>query len=1170
MKVTKQNMKFMKLIKQNIKKLLQVFLLGSLAVITLFFSYKGAHKDLKKKMDSDYPVWIEMMETPGVNLFEARKAFDDYWKHHAHFKGDQSKQFERWYTRNVERIDTYGNVIPYTKVIEEFQRMRSLANFTQLGQWFNYGPINVGPRNGVKRDGGRVKDIEFHPTDPNTYYVSCFKSGLFRTLDAGDTWDPLTDQLPNDVRISKVLPSTPTTIFIGTATGLLKSIDDGATWNTTGLSIGATNAVLIKPDNENIILAGNQNGIYRSTDGGTTFTLVQAASKVEELRVHPTDPSIMYAGTNGGTQGSTINFSQFFRSVDGGLTWSENTADFGDGTFMKIAVTPAQPNYVYVINSKDHLGNDSFDGVYLSTDSGVTFTKRSGGTPNIIGYDDTGGLSRGQPSYNLFIVADPTDANLLYAGGVKSWKSIDGGTTWTQVFNNVTTDGGGLHLDQLTWAHSPHNNTLFAVNDGGIYFLNNEDKFQQITDGLPIAEIWECTQSQQNKENVAGGTFHGGIKLNKDGRWLSPWGGDESTVLFDYSDDTYAYHFKYEKIHRSSDGGRSFQRINPTTADRGEYTGTGVLDKSDVNILYAGLFEVERINNARTANSSTVWDKISSFGGSTKIQKIEQADANHNIMYVSRNGTFYRSDNVRAASPSFTDITANLIGSGSIADIATHPTDENLVYILRGNKIYKSSNKGMSWTDISNGLPNIPMLEMVYDKLSNEGIYIGTDMGVYYKDATMSSWIDYSNGLPVIRVSGMDIYYGTTRNDSFLTIATDGRGFWRSALSDVVVNSPVADFSVSNTSTLVGGIITFNDTSTNNPAKHEWTFEGGEPTESLDVNPNVVYNTPGQYLVTLKVTNSAGNDIKSINNYITVSAGGDLQAHYNFDNDLLDSSGYARHLTATNYPNLLVFENDHIDQAFSAITTSGVGSFLQETNNFSISSNDARTVTAWIKTNVNAYQGIVSMGSTGTRAKYSVIINASGQFRTEVSGTGHNGTTDIADGTWHHVASVYDGAGTNTLYVDGVQVSTNNIFGTLVTSEAPLLVASEKFNPSARGFQGALDDVRVYSRALTSNEITTIMSGNTLSFNEVNLLDQVLEIYPNPFTDNLSIKVPFTDELKIILYDLSGKVIRKKHTKSPTKGNIEIKTNDVPSGVYILSVQQGTSEISRKIVKINN
>jgi len=1132
----------------------------------------GQNKDDNSK---EYPIWIEMMEMPNVNMKEARKSFDDYWKQNTHHKGDKTKKFERWYTINSNRLDQMGNVISAAQVKREFQRLKIDGIVEQKGEWMNYGPINVGARpDGNKRDGGRVKDISFHPVDPETYYVSCFKSGLFKTMDAGNSWKPLTDHLVEEVYTSKLHASSPNTIYIGTNLGVLKSLNDGVTWNATGLPSVVTKALLIKTDDENIVIAGSVSGIYRSTDGGANFTLVKGASKVEDVKIHPTNSNIMYASTNAAT-------SQFYRSIDAGLTWALDTS-FGKGGFMKIAVTPAEPNNVYVINARDHLGDDSFEGVYVSTNSGSSFTKRASVTPCITGYRDDGSISKGQPNYNLFITVDPVDPNLIYAGGVKSWKSIDGGVNWVQIYNNVTTTGFRLHLDQLSWAHSPLTKTLFAVNDGGVYYLNSEKKFKSITDGLPIAEVFECTQSQSNPFNVAGGTMHCGVKLNRDGIWYSSWGGDEATVLFDYSDDLYAYHFKYEKISRSKDGGHSFQRINSSSADRGEYTGTGVLDKSDVNTLFIGLFEVERINNARTATSSQVWDKISSFGGNTKIKKIVQSDANHNILYVSRGGGFYRSDNVREANPTFKNVSEGLPTSGTINDIETHPTNANIVYILLGSKVYKSIDKGLNWTNISSGLPNVSLLEMVYDKSSDEGIYIGTDIGVYYKDATLTSWVDYSEGLPAIRVSGMDIYYGATRQSSFLTIATDGRGFWRSELNEISAQTPVVNFSSDktaifnngkvkfiNTSTDVqvgafvwtfeGGIPTtsiesnpivkypdigsykvslsyvnnagtetksienyvavtqlpapvasfssdvqnvfagngvfFTDSSTGNPTSWEWSFEGGTPANSTEQNPIITYNTTGVYKVVLKVGNSVGEATKEITNYITVtenSGTGTLQAHYNFQGNLKDASSYQRSLVPIGDFNP-VFSADRTENLSSAYNAPEEGSKYLSNSYKGIGVNNKRAVTVWFRTTtVGSRKTIISWGKNAEGQMFNVMIDG-GTVRIEAGSCSLRSTKDnLDDNEWHHLAVTYDPIDGDKLkdvkiYLDGVldtnQTDANNSY----RSEEVVINTDILTNTMRIGsvnysdgyiYYGSIDDVRIYSDALSLQEIITIKNSS--------------------------------------------------------------------------------------------
>lgn len=1245
------------------KKIFLLVLIGFVLYSYFVTNYEG-HKISKH---NDYPIWIDMMDQENVNVDEAREAFDNYWEYHTHHKGDKSKKFEQWYAINSRRLDQYGHVISTVQVRDELQRIRLNAGVEQQGMWFNYGPINVGPRNnGDKRDGGRVKDIEFHPIDPNTYFVSCFKSGLFKTSNGGKTWIPLTDQLPQQVYISKVVPSNPGIMYIGTDAGILMSSDGGLNWEPTGLSNRKTKALLIKPDDENVIVAGNESGIFRSTDAGNSFVLVQAANKVEELRIHPEDHNIIYAGTNGPT-------SQFFRSTDGGISWVERTSDFGTGAFIKIAVTPAQPDYVYLINSRDHLDDDSFEGVYRSTDTGITFIKQSGGLPCITGYNSTtGGISRGQPNYNLFIVADPVDANIVYAGGVKSWKSIDGGVHWTQSFDNVTSLGFGLHLDQLTWAYSPSNNRLFAVNDGGVYFLNEDNKFQPITDGLPIAEAWECTQSQTNPSHVAGGTFHCGIKLFRNGDWYSPWGGDEATVLFDHTDDNFAYHFKYEKISRSVDGGFSFQRINPSTADRGYYTGTGVIDRSDVNTLYVGLFEVERTQNARTTSANSVsWTKISSFGGNKRIEKIEQSYADHNILYVSREGNkFYRSDDVRDLSPTFKDLTSKLPLNGKVTDIATHPTDANVVYILLGSQIYKSFDKGESWTNISGeGLPGVALLEMVYDNSSDEGIYLGTDIGVYYKDATMNDWIDYSEGLPVIRVSGMDIYYGENREKNFLTISTDGRGFWRSELygvetqlpevdfksdttsifsegkvrftnlsSEVPVGTylwtfeggspatsidknpiitykevgiyrvtleyttnagiatkskdnyitvvslppPAADFSVSKQSVFKGSFVSFVDNSLNQPATWEWTFEGGDPTSSMDQNPIIKYNDIGTYKVVLKVTNSAGSDIKEALDFIKVTANsgsGSLQGHYNFDENLFDASSYARDLNVVGsfVPSYIVDKDSNPASAYQSQGESGqylIGSYK------GVGSNKERSVTAWFKTNnAGSRKTIVSWGQNMTGKMFNVMIH-NGKVRIE------GGTCNVQsfkkgldNNSWHHVAVTYDSSDGDKLkdikiYIDGVFDANEPDSGASYQSEIvsintdttlnDLRIGSSEYNGNYF-WQGSIDDLRIFSRALSSDEIFVLYANGTTGLEEENLIDNNTKAYPNPFLDFITIETSIVIK-KIATYNASGNLVMSK-VSDIKNGQFSINMKNEASGLYFVVLETNRERHIVKIIK---
>ncbi|PCH71362.1 MAG: hypothetical protein COC06_01630 [Bacteroidales bacterium] len=855
-------------------------------------------------------------------------------------------------------------------------------------------------------------------------------------------------------------------IYIGTSLGILKTIDGGATWNSTP-RMTETKDLLLKSDNQNIIVAGCKDGIYRSEDAGATWELVQAAVKVEDLESHPSNANIMYASTNDSP-------SNFYRSVDGGATWTEDTG-FGQGTFMKIAITPSEPDYVYVINSRDHLSDDSFEGVYRSTDAGGTFTKQSD-SPCITGYKADGAISRGQPNYNLFILVDPVDSNIVYAGGVKSWKSTDGGLTWIHFYEDITTEGDNLHLDQLEWGYNPHTNIIFSVNDGGVYYLTDEDKFQMITDGLPIAEVYECTQSQTKKTNVAGGTMHCGVKLNNDGIWYTPWGGDEATCIIDYSNENYVYHIKYDKVQRSSNGGFNYTRINSANSDRGHYAGTGTLHKGDSKIMFVGMLEVTQTKDARAG--TVIWETISSFGGTSKIQKIEQSTANLNILYVARSSKLYRCDDANAASPSFLDLSSTMPVSGLVNDIATHPTNENLVYILLGSKIYKSFDKGSTWTDITLNIPSVALMEMVYDKTTDEGIYVGTDLGVFYKDATMTSWVDYSKNLPIIRVSGMDIYYGSTKEESVLTVSTDGRGFWRSPKYGVITQAPVGDFTSDKTTILSGSSIKFSNSSSNYPSSYKWIFEGGVPQTSINENPKVLYDTPGTYAVTLSVANSAGNDAITKTGYITVSDGdgGTLHVHYLLDGNTNDASLYGR--------NAINSGVTFIDDATKGTVAYFDGSAQLTIPDYTgVVTTESRTITAWIKTET-PNKAIVAWGVAQTSQKWVFRLESTGVLRLEPGGGNIIGSTVVSDNLWHHVACVFEDDGTPNindvkLYVDGVlETSTSTEISINTQPLDDVEIGNDQLN---RKFVGQMSDVRIYNKALTSSEIidlATVETGN--------------------------------------------------------------------------------------------
>ncbi len=338
---------------------------------------------------------------------------------------------------------------------------------------------------------------------------------------------------------------------------------------------------------------------------------------------------------------------------------------------------------------------------------------------------------------------------------------------------------------------------------------------------------------------------------------------------------------------------------------------------------------------------------------------------------------------------------------------------------------------------------------------------------------------------------------GAATNSNFKTGAVDDVRIYDTELTaeeiftaaDISGPPPVAEFSASNLTPAVGDIVTFTDASSELPTTWAWDF--GDATavgDSTAQNPQVAYQTPGTYTVTLTATNAVDGDDEVKTDYITVSAGtgsGDLQAQYDFDNSLTDASTYGRDLVAVGAFSA-VYEADHSGIAESALTTSGVFEDHLVTGYPGIGGDNARTVTAWFNVTGASREPIVSWGMNTPGAMFNVMISG-GVPRIE--GGGASLVTEDADltGTWHHIAVTFDPINGDKLsnckiYVDGV-LSTNKtdaagsyqsettIINTDISTNL-LKVGSAVY--STYTFHGAIDDVRIYSRALTAEEVATI------------------------------------------------------------------------------------------------
>ena len=295
---------------------------------------------------------------------------------------------------------------------------------------------------------------------------------------------------------------------------------------------------------------------------------------------------------------------------------------------------------------------------------------------------------------------------------------------------------------------------------------------------------------------------------------------------------------------------------------------------------YKNIWKASNVLPGAPVNFVKISDNLAG-SNSSDMAVVEHSSADSNILFIARSDNkLFRSDNCLDASPSWTDLTGYLPASVTATSIATHPTNPNTVYMTAGTKVYKSINKGNSWTDISGSLPAVHISSIVCYKNANEGLYIGTDAGVYYSDKFTGGWISFSEGLPANgRITELEIYYD---NDSVsqdvIKASSYGRGLWGSDMYHAPVT---ADFSASHTLIPTGCNVNFTDQSAGVPDYWKWTFQGGIPSSSTDRNPaGISYSTPGNYTVKLKCWNVFSQDSVTKTNYITVS--GSLLPAVNF------------------------------------------------------------------------------------------------------------------------------------------------------------------------------------------------------------------------------------------------------------------------------------------------
>lgn len=679
-------------------------------------------------------------------------------------------------------IKIRGEAVPGWQASDLRLQRRSTVDWQLMGP----RPITGEFWSGDDDASGRVVDIAVDPSNPLRAYIASASGGIWRTLDGGASWIPLTDELPNLNHGCVALdPSDPQVVWAGTGEyttqsagdGVFRSPDGGGSWvrAATTAQVGITcSQLLVDPTDSDTVHLTGAAGYSRTTDGGTSWvsTLSGAASG---LAMDAGDPLRLYLGRHG---------DGIYRSLDGGSAWTRLSVGLPTSDVQRIvlAAAPSQAGRVFaaIVN-----GAAGLRGLYRTDDGGDTWSQLSN-TPN---------FPSPQGWYDTFVGVSPTDADEVWAGGVfPSYavagviRSTDGGDSWDDV--TVGTLGGQVHPDQHAVAFGP-DGSVWVGSDGGIWrTLDAGTTWLALNNQLTITQNYNIALHPRNPDLVMGGTQDNGTaeRVSGDLSWPQLIGGDGGFLAYDHDQPTRRYS-TYVRLAVFRFNGASFAEITgPWSNDRRSFISPLVMDPNDSKTLLGGTYRVWRTNNA---DGAAAWSSISndlSGGAGGVLNAIAVAPGDSNAIYTgsSRGKVFATTGGL------WVDRSAGL-PSGEVSDLAVDPTDSAVAYVAfhntSGPRVLRTEDRGASWQDVTGALPSGVSARALAVEWRTEPplLFVGTGVGVYWSLDGGASWEKDGADLPNVNIG--DLVVDPTRD--LIVAGTYGRGAWRGMLTALLGRTPI-------------------------------------------------------------------------------------------------------------------------------------------------------------------------------------------------------------------------------------------------------------------------------------------------------------------------------------------------------------------------------------------
>lgn len=692
---------------------------------------------------------------------------------------------------------------------------------------------NIGPA----LTSGRIADIDIHPNDENIWYVAVGSGGVWKTTNAGTSWNPVfDDQSSYSIGSVTIDSNNPNTIWVGTGEnvggrhvgygdGVYKSTDGGNSWQNMGLTNSEhISRVIVHPDNSDIIWvaaqgplwdSGGDRGLYKSTDGGESWDKVLGDDEwvgVTDIVMDPRNPDRLYAATwqrhrtaaayMGGGPGSGIH-----KSTDGGDSWKELESGLPDSNMGKIglAISPQKPDIVYAAITLDRRTG----GVFKSEDRGASWEKMSSTV--------AGGTG---PHYYQELYASPHHFGTLYLMDVQTEVSTDHGAT----FEEMDTDS--RHVDDHAIAFREDDpNYLLLGTDGGIYESFDLGKSWHFINNMPITQFYKVAVDDAKPfYNVYGGTQDNGSQMgpsrtdNEDGIRNADW----QKTLFADGHDTATEPGNPNIFYAETQQG-GLHRIDRTTGDQvmiqpqaGKNEESErfnwdapieISPHSPTKLLFASqrVWISEDRGNSWTSISGDLtldqnrlelpimskqrswdnpWDMYAMSNYNT-ITSLSESPQQEGLIYAGTDdGRIQVTEN---GGESWREIELSDIDGvpdkAFINDIKADRFDANTVYVAMDDHkngdfapyLIKSTDRGESWSLISDDLPDRHLVwRVIQDHEKQDLLFVGTEFGVFFTVDGGENWQELNGGVPTISFRDLEIQ----RDHNDLVGATFGRGFY--------------------------------------------------------------------------------------------------------------------------------------------------------------------------------------------------------------------------------------------------------------------------------------------------------------------------------------------------------------------------------------------------------